>query len=141
MNVRRPVLAAVVAAVAAAGLAGCSSDDTSASSAPVAAVTTIGPAELVDVVAEEGIVVLDVRTPVEYAEGHVAGAVNIDVSSPSFGEEISALDPDATYVVYCRSGNRSADAAAQMVEAGFTDVYDVDAGLATLSSAGVPLTR
>jgi rhodanese-related sulfurtransferase len=141
MNVRRPVLTAVVAAVLAAGLAGCSSDDTSTAAAPAAAVTTIGATELVDVVDEEDIVVVDVRTPVEYAEGHVAGAVNIDVSDPSFSDEISALDPDATYVVYCRSGNRSADAAAQMVEAGFTDVYDVDAGLATLSSAGVPLTR
>ncbi len=141
MKLRRPVLAAAVAAVAAVGLAGCSSDDTSATSAPVAAVTTIGASELVDVVADPDVVLLDVRTPVEYADGHVAGAVNIDVSSPSFADEISALDPDASYVVYCRSGNRSADAAAQMVEAGFTDVYDVDAGLATLSSAGVPLTR
>jgi rhodanese-related sulfurtransferase len=140
MNVRRPVIAAVVAAVAAIGLAGCSSDDTVATSAP-AAVTTIGASDVVDVVADPDVVVLDVRTPVEYAEGHVAGAVNIDVSSPSFDDEIAALDPDTTYVVYCRSGNRSADAAAQMVGAGFTDVYDVDAGLATLSSAGVPLTR
>lgn len=141
MNVRRPVLAAMVAAVAAVALTGCASDDTTATSAPAAAVTTIGATELVDVVDDPEIVVLDVRTPVEYAEGHVADAVNIDVSNPSFGDEISALDPDATYVVYCRSGNRSADAAAQMVEAGFADVYDVDAGLATLSSAGVPLTR
>jgi rhodanese-related sulfurtransferase len=141
MNVRRPVLAAALAVVAAVGLAGCSSDDTSATAAPAAAVTTIGASDLVDVVADPDIVVLDVRTPLEYAEGHVAGAVNIDVSSPSFGDEIAALDPDATYVVYCRSGNRSADAAAQMAEAGFTEVYDVDAGLATLSSAGVPLTR
>ena len=80
MNVRRPVVTAVVAAVLAAGLAGCSSDDTTTASAPAAAVTTIGATELVDVVAEEDIVVVDVRTPVEYAEGHVAGAVNIDVS-------------------------------------------------------------
>lgn len=140
MNVRRPVITAVVAAVAAIGLAGCSSDDTVATSAP-AAVTTIGASDLSDVVTDPDVVVLDVRTPAEYAEGHVSGAVNIDVSSPSFGDEIAALDPDITYVVYCRSGNRSADAAAQMVGAGFTDVYDVDAGLATLSSAGVPLTR
>lgn len=140
MNVRRPLIAAVVAAVAAVGLAGCSSDDTVATSAP-AAVTTIGASDLSDVVSDPDVVVLDVRTPVEYAEGHVSGALNIDVSSPSFGDEIAALDPDATYVVYCRSGNRSADAAAQMVGAGFTDVYDVDAGLATLSAAGVPLTR
>ena len=81
------------------------------------------------------------RTPEEFAAGHVEGALNINVESPTFADEIEALPKDQTYVVYCRSGNRSAAAAEQMADAGFTDLYDVDAGLATLAEAGVALTQ
>lgn len=135
-NLSRLVAVSIVAGASIVGLSGCAS-----TAASDTAVTTIGAAELLEVASGSDVVVLDVRTPAEYAEGHVPGSVNIDVSSPSFTEEIEALPKDATYVVYCRSGNRSADAAARMVDAGFTDVLNVDAGLATLASAGVPLTR
>ena len=70
-------------------------------------------------------VVVDVRTPAEYAAGHLEGAVNIDFQSTSFGAEISELDSDADYVVYCQSGNRSAQAASAMVAA---DLSVQDAG-------------
>ena len=133
MRVRALLVTATVATAALVGLAGCSSD--------TAAVTDIGAAELIEVVGEPETVIIDVRTPVEYAEGHVPGALNIDIASPTFNDEIAALPTDQTYVVYCRSGNRSAQAAEQMVQAGFTDVYNVDAGLATLASAGVQLTQ
>lgn len=70
-------------------------------------------------------VIIDVRTPEEFAEGHIEGAVNIDISSNTFGEQIAALDMTDSYGVYCRSGNRSAQAVARMEEAGFTDVHDL----------------
>ncbi|WP_205791418.1 rhodanese-like domain-containing protein [Microbacterium sulfonylureivorans] len=70
-------------------------------------------------------VVVDVRTPAEYAAGHLEGAVNIDYQSPSFASEVSELDSDADYVVYCQSGNRSAQAASAMVAA---DLSVQDAG-------------
>jgi len=133
MRVRALLVTATVATAALVGLAGCSSD--------TAAVTDIGAAELIEVVGEPETVIIDVRTPVEYAEGHVPGALNIDIASPTFNDEIAALPADQTYVVYCRSGNRSAQAATIMADAGFSDVYNVDAGLATLASAGVPLTQ
>lgn len=135
MRIRTFAVTALVAAAASVGLVGCSSG------ADTASVTTIGPTELVEVTADPDVVILDVRTPEEFAQGHVPGAVNIDMSSPTFADAIAELPKDTTYVVYCRSGNRSADAASQMADAGFTDVYDVDAGLATLSAAGVPLTQ
>lgn len=72
-----------------------------------------------------GATVVDVRTPQEYDAGHLEGAVNIDVSDPTaFAAGTAALDPTASYIVYCRSGNRSATAAAQMADLGFTDVTD-----------------
>lgn len=129
----RLVAVSILAGVSVIGMSGCASESDPA-------VTTIGAADLLDVAAGPDVVVLDVRTPEEYAEGHVPGSINIDVSGPTFTEDIEALPKDATYVVYCRSGNRSAQAASQMADAGFTDVYDVDAGLETLAEAGVPVT-
>ena len=63
-------------------------------------------------------VVVDVRTPGEYAGGHLDGAVNIDLQSPEFDATISELDPDDEYIVYCQTGNRSAQAVAAMEAAG-----------------------
>src|SRR5690606_39273519 len=56
----------------------------------------------------EDTVVVDVRTPSEYASGHLEGAVNVDFQSAEFDATIAELDPDVEYVVYCQSGNRSA---------------------------------
>lgn len=85
-------------------------------------------------------VIVDVRTPAEYAEGHLEGAVNIDVQSPEFTDEISELDADGDYVVYCRSGNRSAQAVSQMEAEGLT-VRDAG-GLSDAESAtGLPIVR
>jgi rhodanese-related sulfurtransferase len=57
-----------------------------------------------------GAVLLDVRTPSEYAGGCVPGAVNLDIMSADFQHKINALDKDKAYFVYCRSGNRSGQA-------------------------------
>ena len=72
------------------------------------------PAEL-----SEDTVIIDVRTPAEFASGHLEGALNIDVQSPDFAAQIMELDPSGEYFVYCRSGNRSGQAIAQMTQMGF----------------------
>ena len=72
---------------------------------------------------DENTVVVDVRTPAEYAGGHLDGAINIDLQSAEFDATISELDPGDEYVVYCQSGNRSAQAVAAMEAAGL-DVTD-----------------
>lgn len=85
--------------------------------------------------------VLDVRTPEEYAEGHLAGAVNVDVRGPDFASEVEALDlpADGPVYLYCKSGGRSGQATAalrQMGHAGalnvggFQDLADAGAGVA-----------
>jgi phage shock protein E len=84
----------------------------------------------------DGVVVLDVRTPAEFAVGHLADAVNIDVESRDFGDRIAELDKDATYAVYCRSGNRSAVAMKAMLDAGFTDVAHLDGGITDWMASG-----
>jgi rhodanese-related sulfurtransferase len=82
--------------------------------------------------------IIDVRTPQEYEQAHIVGALNIDVEAPDFGERIAELDPDEPYLLYCRSGRRSDLAAQQMAAAGFTDITDA-AGLADLARAGAPV--
>ena len=69
-------------------------------------------------------VLIDVRTPAEHADGHLDGSLNIDVSAPDFRDQVAQLPKDDAYLVYCRSGNRSAQAAAIMAEMGFGDVVD-----------------
>lgn len=68
--------------------------------------------------------IIDVRTPVEFAEGHLEGAVNIDYTAENFSEVIADLNPDAHYIVYCRTGRRSAKACAEMAQAGLSNVSD-----------------
>lgn len=88
---------------------------------------------------EAGVVTLDVRTPDEFAGGHLVNALNIDVESATFDSELSKLDKDATYAVYCRSGSRSAVAVLRMKSAGFTNVVNMNAGILQWRAAGLPL--
>ena len=79
-------------------------------------------------------VLLDVRTPEEYSEGHIEGATLIDYNDSSFDSEIGKLDKDATYLIYCRSGGRSGKAVHKMIGAGFKDVTNMEGGYNAWSS-------
>jgi rhodanese-related sulfurtransferase len=103
------------------------------------AVTDVTTSQAASLIQEGGVKILDVRTPEEYAAGHVPDAVNIDVSSPSFDESVGALPKDATYVVYCRSGNRSTTASARMADLGFTTINNVKGSINDWSAAGITL--
>ncbi len=74
-------------------------------------------------------ILIDVRTPEEFAEGHIAGAINIDFRDENFEKGIDSLKKDVTYEVYCRSGKRSAAAADMMTKKGFKKVYDLEGGI------------
>lgn len=87
----------------------------------------------------EGLVVLDVRTPEEYEEGHLEGAVLVDFYAADFADQLGQLDPNVPYLLYCRSGNRSGQTRAMMADLGFTDVADVEGGITAWAAAGLPL--
>lgn len=111
----------------AAGFAGCAASeaDTFSGPAPIGLNSTS--------------VLIDVRSPEEFSQGHLAGAININVESPTFGSEIWQLDPEKEYLVYCRSGRRSEIALKQMESMGLnaTNLGSVsEASVAT----GVPVT-
>lgn len=89
--------------------------------------------------APDDLVILDVRTPEEFSEARIDGAVMIDFYDDDFEAQLATLDPDATYLLYCRSGNRSGQTTEIMRTLGFTDVADVDGGILAWTSAGLPV--
>lgn len=124
----KKLFALLAAILGVALLAGCGSGSGS--------VQTVDASSFLSTAGQPGTVVVDVRTPSEYAAGHIQGAVNIDVEAPTFDSEIAKLDKNATYAVYCHSGRRSSLATDAMGKAGFTHVYNLSGGIADLASAG-----
>jgi phage shock protein E len=113
------VVASLVAVFAVSGLTGCSSEPVDMSSYTA---------------------VIDVRTPEEYATGHLDGAILINVQDSSFASNLATLDPAANYFVYCRSGNRSGQAIEKMKSLGFTGELRNGGGVSTASAtSGLPI--
>ena len=102
-----------------------------AACAPASAPITVG----------KDTIVIDVRTPDEYSAGHLDGAVNIDVENANFGTILSQLPTDGDYVVYCRSGNRSARAVEIMKASGFTHVTDAHGINDASSATGIKIVQ
>ncbi|MFN8195312.1 MAG: rhodanese-like domain-containing protein [Nocardioidaceae bacterium] len=145
-RLRRRVAAASSAALLGLGLAttlsACSGDpEVSVSAGPTADAapdsgTSLAPADFAAALKRSGTTVLDVRTPAEFAEGHLEGAVNIDVEAPDFVARVAQLDPSTPYAVYCRSGNRSKTAMGFMTGNGFASVFDLDGGINAWTADG-----
>ena len=93
------------------------------------------------IVEKNNAIILDVRTPEEFAAGHVKGAVNLNIYDTAFKEALSKLDRAKPILVYCKSGGRSSDAASQMKEMGFGEVYNFGGGMLAWSNAEKPIER
>lgn len=83
-------------------------------------------------------IIVDVRTA-EDLSGHLDGARLLDLNSGEFEAELPDLDPEAEYLVYCRSGSRSAQAIALMEEAGFTDLTNLGSVEEAAATTGIPV--
>ena len=127
MKMRRVVMA--IGLVSVLGLSACSSSESGSSSETSIAQITLVPAGNV----------IDVRTAAEFAEGHVQGARNLDIQNGDFEKALATLDKDASYNVYCRSGNRSAVAVEMMRNAGFTNVVDLGASEDAAKALALPI--
>ena len=92
-----------------------------------------------ELVADTNVVVLDVRTASEYAEGHLERAVNIDYQQSDFVEKATATLPKEKQIaVYCRSGRRSAGAASRLGEMGYK-LVNLKGGIIAWKEAGMPV--
>jgi rhodanese-related sulfurtransferase len=86
-------------------------------------------------------VILDVRTPQEYSGGHLRDAININFNSAGFKDEISQLDKEITYIVYCRTGLHSAAARMVMEDLGFKYVINMTGGISNWEKDGLPVVQ
>jgi phage shock protein E len=150
MRPRIVAIAATALAVVSLGLAGCSStgaDSTGTTASQSAPGTLVAPTspqrvdvdKFAEIVASPQSIVIDVRTPEEFAAGHLEGAVNYNVEGPDFASQIATLDPADVYAVYCRSGNRSQVAVAQMQKIGINGIYELQTGFNAWQEAGYPV--
>jgi rhodanese-related sulfurtransferase len=131
---------AVLATVAAVALvtAACGGGTTTVE--PV--VETVSPeraSEIID--GGEDVVVLDIRTPEEFAAARLAGAVNIDFYADDFEDRLAELDRGTDYVVYCRTGNRTSTAREIMRQLGFESVHEVAGGIVNWYETGLPIEQ
>lgn len=124
---RRSITVPLTALALLLGLAACSS----APAAEAGGGVDVGP----------DAIILDVRTPEEYAAGHLEGAQLLDFNGGEVAAAIPSLDPDAEYLVYCRSGNRSAQAIALMEQAGFSDLANLGSLEQAASATGLAVVR
>ncbi len=111
------------------GLASCGQkqNEKSSNQDSASAVSLISPEELHK--ANKDIVLIDVRTPQEYASGHIENSINIDFRASNFKNLIGELDKNQDVYVYCKIGGRSAAAARLMEDMGFNKIYDLKGGI------------
>ncbi|HMM95973.1 rhodanese-like domain-containing protein [Phycicoccus sp.] len=143
MPLRRLLAALALSLLATGSLAACGDGGADVSATAGAAATAapaagshLDAAGFAAALRRPGTTVLDVRTPAEFAAGHLPGAVNVDIEGAAFGTQLAALDPAGAYAVYCRSGSRSAAALDAMAQAGFTGAYDLAGGIGAWQQAG-----
>ena len=86
-------------------------------------------------------VILDVRTPEEFADGHIENAINLDYYSETFRDELNKLDKNKKYLIYCRSGNRSGKTLNIMERLNFREVYNMLGGIIQWEAEGLPTTN
>lgn len=92
-------------------------------------VKNISGSELEKLMKKRDSVVLDVRTSMEFAQGHIPGAKLIDIRSKEFKEKIANLDKEKSYYVYCQSGMRSKKACRHLLKQDFKKVWNLSGGV------------
>ena len=96
---------------------------------------------IVDNLGNQGFVIIDVRTPEEYAGGHIEKAVNLDFSSETFADELNELDKDSIYLIYSQTDRLGGKALTAMAELGFREVYNLRGGLDGWEEVKLPTVK
>lgn len=114
--------------------------------ATLTGVTNVTPAEAHNLIqaknSDADFIILDVRTPSEYAGGHIEGAVNVcSTCETPFANALASLDTGNTYLVHCGSGHRSTIAIQVMQDVGFTNIYHLATGLNQWTADGYPTVQ
>jgi rhodanese-related sulfurtransferase len=104
-------------------------------------VKNVGVEEFDKLRADKKNVVLDVRTPEEFAKGHIPGAINVDFNAPDFQKKVAELDKSKTYLVHCAGGVRSAKACTVMDKITFPNIVNLEPGFRAWEKAGKPVEK
>ena len=128
------LFAAACAAEAPPTVDAASGTETEIASMQVTHVDANGAAVLISENAD--IIVLDVRTPKEFAEGHIEGAININFYDDDFADQLAKLDTSETYLLHCRSGGRSSKSLPILERLGYANVTHLDGGFKAWKNAG-----
>jgi rhodanese-related sulfurtransferase len=91
--------------------------------------------------AEKNLIILDVRTADEFRDGHIKGAINIDIKQPDALQKIDKLDHNAKYIVHCRTNHRSKIAVDHMVQSGFKTIYQMTDGFNGWNTNRLPMEK
>jgi rhodanese-related sulfurtransferase len=91
--------------------------------------------------ANPNFVILDVRTPKEFQEGHIEGAINLDYYAKTFVDDLDRLDKTNVYLIHCRTGSRSGKTFGFMKKLGFQEVYHMVGGIKRWKAEGLPTTK
>jgi rhodanese-related sulfurtransferase len=92
-------------------------------------------------ISNKNFVILDVRTPEEFASENIENAINIDYYSATFKNDLDQLDKNSTYLIYCRSGNRSGNALNVMKDLDFREVYNMLGGIVKWKAEKFPVVE
>ena len=124
---------------------GCAEIATPEQEAPSQIIENITPQEAFTLIQNNennpDFVIIDVRTPKEFAEERIENAINVDFYSETFTDELNNLDKNKTYLIYCRSGRRSRNALDIMEELTFREAYNMSGGIIEWKAEGLPVTK
>ena len=124
---------------------GCVANETATPEAPTRIIEKVAPEEGFTLIQNNqnnpDFVILDVRTPEEFTDGHIENAILKNFYSETFRDELNGLDKGKAYLIYCRSGQRSGNALNIMDELGFQEVYDISGGIIAWETEGLPTTK
>jgi len=103
-----------------------------------ATLRNVSATEAHQILTENKAVVLDIRTPEEFSEAHIEGAINVDFQNRSFEDELNKLDKNASYVLHCRIGGRSTAALPTLHKLGFKNILHLDKGIMDWQAEQLP---
>jgi len=132
-------MASVMIAGFALALAGAQAADEPKKNTPD--VNHVNAKQAEKLVAEKQVIVLDVRTPAEFKEGHISGATNIDFRGPDFAKRIGQLDKSKAYLVHCAAGGRSTQSLPILKQQDVKTVYHLDGGFNAWKKEGLPVEK
>ncbi len=124
---------------------GCIGNETVTPETPTQIIEDVTPQEAFTLIQNNqnnpDFVIIDVRTPEEFAEAYIENAINIDFYSETFRDELDKLEKNKKYLIYCRSGGRSGNTLDIMAELNFREVYNISGGIIAWNAEELPTTK